>query len=184
MHQNEERFSFGGAAARRCPRRLRGWDRAGERKTYWTNPLPPVPTPPSGDASGRVPAIRSRTRIPRRATRLSGPKRDRLDTTHAGMARTLPIWALNVLKRQSDQRLANNVADVRQSAVEQGLARAKETPCVRPTEIRRVSQAIVGRAGCSIQLRPAMAGTSDGRNSRAPTGEHPPPIPHDSRVAG
>ena len=48
---NEERFSPGGAAIRRRLRGTQVRDRAGERKTYWTKPLPPALKPPSGDAN-------------------------------------------------------------------------------------------------------------------------------------
>jgi hypothetical protein len=54
-HDNEERFSLGGAA----PRPVRGGSaagsRAGERKTYWANPPAPQPWPSPSDASRDVP---------------------------------------------------------------------------------------------------------------------------------
>ncbi len=46
---NLERFSLGGAAHMPFPAASAAGIRAGERKTYWANPLAPQPRPSPGD---------------------------------------------------------------------------------------------------------------------------------------
>jgi hypothetical protein len=105
---NVQRFSLGGATARRGLRGTQVGDRAGERKTGWAGSLPPMLKPISGEMS----------------TLGQGDS----DSTNAGMARGLLNWVLFVLKWQVDQRFANNVADAWQPWVEFDPSREEKLP--------------------------------------------------------
>jgi hypothetical protein len=153
---NVERFSLGGAAHWLRRKDSAAEVRAGERKTYWANPLAPQLWQSPGDARRRV---SSGWRVSGKHASCAGwvgAMSGDIATTSASVARNLGLWVLFVSGRLKYREVSPNVANGPQSVVDRVGAPVLGTslPADPPDNFFARTSEIIGRDRQTIQWPP------------------------------